>query len=649
MVHEHAAITIEQADWRELGENERAAELTALLDRDREQGYEPDSAPLMRLYLFDCGNRQYKFVWSHHHIIIDGWSIPVLLNELFATYDALSKHESPRLGPVRAYRDYIDWLQAQDRAEAEHYWRETLAGFTAPTPLPGAQQLFRGVQEDHDFDRYFATLTDAETKALRELARRLRLTLNTLAQGLWSLMISRYTGSEQVLFGATTSGRPAELSNVEGIIGLFLNTVPVYTTVDPRQTARDWLAAVQEGQLSARQYEYASLTDIQGWSDVPRGTQLFHSLMIFENYPDASALWEDRNAVRIRDMQSVGWTNFPLSAAVSVGSQLVLRLSYDLGYYTPATAAQVGETYLGLLRALLAQPDATVAELLQVPPPARADRQPDVLPAKEFEHFATGGTDGSIPRRFAAVAERYPDAVAVRTESGNWSYRELDARANAVAGSLVAAGLQPGDRAGLLLNHDALMIAGVLGTLKAGVTYVPLDPDAPQIRRQAIAHDADLTAIVTVDAHEAVADRTRNAEQPAVRSRDGRRRRRPAGRPRRRSASNRIHWPTYCSLRARRARQRASCRRIAMCCTRSRPIRTPCTWRTTDRLALFSPYGFDAAVQDIFGALLNGASVSPVSLKTAETPAEIVARITGTRRDRLPCHTYRVPLSVQPA
>ncbi|MBT8423313.1 MAG: amino acid adenylation domain-containing protein, partial [Gammaproteobacteria bacterium] len=626
VVHERATVTISTGDWRSLSENEQSAQLTALLNADREQGYELEHAPLMRLYLFDCGNQQFKFVWSHHHIIIDGWSIPVLLNELFSTYDALSRAEQPKLAPARSYRDYIDWLQAQNRDEAKQFWRETLAGFNAPTPLPGAQKIFRGVQEDHDFDRYFATLSAAETRALRELARRLRLTLNTLAQGLWSLMISRYTGNDKVLFGATTSGRPADLANVEDIIGLFLNTVPVYTTVDPKQSARDWLATVQDGQLSARQYEYASLTDIQGWSDVPRGKQLFHSLMIFENYPDASALWEDRNAVRIRDMQSVGWTNFPLSAAVSVGSQLVLRLSYDLGYYTPASAAQLGDTYLSLLRGLLAQPDASVAELLRLPVPALRDQQPAVRPDKEFEFFSTGGVDGNIPRRFSAIVARYPDSVAVRTAETQWSYRELDARANAVAADLLAAGISPGDRVGLLLNHDAPMIAGLMGAMKAGATYVPLDPDAPELRLRAITLDADLRAVVTVAEHVAAA-----TELAGINNR----------------ASSVVTVSPDAELTLPAPQISIEPDSLAYILFTSGSTGTPkgvmqthrntlhqvATYTNTlhlandDRLALFSPYGFDAAIQDIFGALLNGASVSPISLKTAETPATLVDRI----------------------
>jgi len=618
IVHRRANVTLQYEDWRQYETNDRETRLTNLINSDREHAFELHKPPLMRLFLIRWADTDYRFLWSHHHVIMDGWSIPVVLNELFTAYEAVVANQDPKLPTARNYRGYIEWLQDQDNAEAAAHWRAALAGFSAPTPLPGARQDWKGMQEQSVFAKHYATLSDEETRALRDLARRLRLTMNSLAQGLWSLLLSRYTGEDDVLFGATTSGRPAELRNVEDIVGLFLNTIPVRARIEPSMTAQQWLAGIQEDQLAARQHEYASLTDIQGWSDVPRGTPLFHSLLIFENYPDVSALWEDRNAVRVTGMQALGWTSFPLSAAVSVGSQLVLRLAYDTTYYDPATAAQIAELYSDTIRALLNNPNATVRDLLRLPAPARTGAAPGPRIDQAYEALPADAKSASLVSLFEAQVNRAPDAIAVATITERHTYAELNAYANRVAHALLSNGAAAGDRVGLMLGHSAIMPAGLLGVLKAGLAYVPLDTTAPEVRLQQIIADAGVCRLVCDAAnHERASVLAANAVSSLTVISASQDSHVDATNPGIKIDSDALAYILFTSGSTGTPKGVMQQHRNVV-----HHIRTyvdALHIDASDRLSLFAPYGFDAAVMDIYGALLTGACLCPIDMKSVES------------------------------
>ncbi|MCP4090429.1 MAG: non-ribosomal peptide synthetase, partial [Gammaproteobacteria bacterium] len=202
------------------------------------------------------------------------------------------------------------------------------------------------------------------TDKLQEFGRHNKLTLNTLVQGAWSILLSCYSAEEKIIFGATTSGRPAELKDVESMVGMFINTVPVAIQVSPDSQVLDWLAHLQEQQLNARQYEFVSIGEIQGWSDVPRGTPLFNTLLVFENYPEVSSLWSRNNdMLAIAAMRSVEWSNYPLTITVSVGSSFQLRLDYDRQYYVDETIEQIASHFLSLLENIAGNADCRVHEL----------------------------------------------------------------------------------------------------------------------------------------------------------------------------------------------------------------------------------------------------------------------------------------------
>jgi len=282
-------LELEEQDWRGFDESEQQSRLEVFLSHDRERGFGLDKAPLMRLALIRLDDNAYHFVWSHHHLLLDGWSQPILFQEVFGFYEAFSQGQDLHLPPPRPYRDYIAWLQQQDGAETEAFWRRTLQGFTAPTPLTVEGILEKEVgepdaglaKEGEGYASQRALLPAETMEALQTLARQNQLTLNTLVQGSWALLLSRYSGEEDVIFGATVSGRPPDLPGAETMVGLFINTLPVRVQIKPEATTLEWLKELQAKQAKLRQYEHSFLVDVQGWSDVPRDLPLFESLLVF--------------------------------------------------------------------------------------------------------------------------------------------------------------------------------------------------------------------------------------------------------------------------------------------------------------------------------------------------------------------------------
>ncbi|MCL5995558.1 MAG: condensation domain-containing protein, partial [Chloroflexi bacterium] len=255
VVHRETNMPLQQHDWSRLSPSEQAAQLEAFLQADRSHSFDVSKAPLMRLALMRLGANQWQFAWTHHHILLDGWSVPILLREVLTLYEAYRLGREATLPPTRPYRDYIAWLDQQDLSQAESFWRKALQGFTAPTPLtvdrPASSAA--GVAPYPELDIELPTQT---TAALHAMSREHQLTMNTLVQGAWALLLSRYSGEEDILFGATVSGRPAHLPGAESMVGLFINTLPVRVALPPHARLIPWLQQLQAQQAQLRQYEH---------------------------------------------------------------------------------------------------------------------------------------------------------------------------------------------------------------------------------------------------------------------------------------------------------------------------------------------------------------------------------------------------------
>ena len=297
-------------DWRGLPEAQQEAALQRYMEEDRATGFVLEQAPVLRFALFRVGEQAHWFVWSQHHVLMDGWSCSRVADEVFRLYHGWTSGKPVELARTRPYRDYVAWLERQDRDQAERFWRGVLAGFTAPTRLGVDRAAPAGAELRRDRR---AVVLDAEVTArLEHSARRMQVTLNTLLQGAWALLLSRYGGEDEVVFGSTGSGRAMELEGAQEMVGLFINTIPLRVPVPAEARLGAWLAGLQRAYAEARAYEHTPLVEVQGWSDVPRGTPLFESLFVFENYPmEEGGGGEADGRLRVTRTLGVEWTSIP--------------------------------------------------------------------------------------------------------------------------------------------------------------------------------------------------------------------------------------------------------------------------------------------------------------------------------------------------
>jgi len=489
IVHKHVQLPITEYDWRRYSAQEQALRWQQLLADDQANGFDFARAPLMRLALVQCSDKTHYFVWSYHHVLLDGWSAPLLIKDVFSAYHALRRGDAPSFPSVQPYSGYIAWLQKQDMGAAEAYWRSALGGFTAPTPL------IIDKTPDHAADSHAKeglALSASLSQALQAFAKHHQLTLNTLVQGAWGLLLSRYSGENDVVFGATVSGRPADMADIESMVGLFINSLPVRVKVTADSTALVWLQALFAQNQDMHRFEYAPLTHIQGWSDVPRGASLFESLLVFENYPIDQALTGNLDGLTIDEVSVVDQTSYPLTVSVFPGTELLLEISYAAGRFEAETIKRMLGHLQGLLEVFIEQPQTRLSEL----PFLNAAEQQQILLDWNATEVAYP-KDRYIHQLIEAQAEATPDAPAVAFEGQALTYAELNGKANRLAHYLLKQGVGPDVLVGVCVERSLEMVIGLLGILKAGGAYLPLDPSYPQDRLEFMLSDVAPPVILT--------------------------------------------------------------------------------------------------------------------------------------------------------
>ncbi|MGH3783584.1 MAG: non-ribosomal peptide synthetase, partial [Pseudonocardiaceae bacterium] len=389
----------------------------------------------------------------------------------------------------RPFGDYLHWLAAQDHVGAHQYWQHALSGFDSPTPLPYDRQPAEAHRAQSS-QSVRIELADEESARLRKVAQRNGLTLNTIIQGAWALLLSRYSTQTDVCFGATVSGRPADLPGAEDITGIFINTLPVRVEVDTAAGFIGWLQQVQTNQAEARRFDFVSLSELQTLSDIPGGTNLFDSIVIFENYPFNDEVAAARG-LQLRELQAIEITNYPLTLMVAPHQRLSIELSYDPTLFNSATIKRMADRLQLLLNGIAADPDRP---LFQLPWMSETERHQVLVKWNDTDHEMPAGTVSSL---FAEQVKRTPEATAVVTDDVSLGYAELDARANRLAHRLVRFGVQPECRVGLLMERSVDLVVAELAIVKAAGAYVPLDVRAPASRMRLLLTETATSVLLT--------------------------------------------------------------------------------------------------------------------------------------------------------
>ncbi|MGW9673071.1 amino acid adenylation domain-containing protein [Streptomyces koyangensis] len=395
VVRRQARIDVTTLDWRERDEAGRREATAAYLTADRARGLDLATAPLSRVAAALLGDDRVQLFWTFHHALLDGWSAMRLLAEVLAEYATLAGGGERTPRTPRPYREFVAWLLGQDHTEAERYWRRALAGWTAPTPLPCDHPRPPG-HTSASSARAELRVRDAEATALHTAARRAGVTMNTLVQGVWALLLSRWSGQDQVCFGATAAGRPAELDGVMDMIGLFINTLPVRVDADAGAPFDAWLRALQEQQAEARRHEHAPLHQLRRWAGMRGEEQLFDSVVIFENYPFDQKLVSDFG-LELVDIQADSGTNFPLNLIGYAADGLTLVLHHDPRLFEAATVRGLLDDLETVLTEIARDPHRTVGEVGAA-----------VRPRDNAAPRAPGAAPGAAPATGAPVAPRTP-------------------------------------------------------------------------------------------------------------------------------------------------------------------------------------------------------------------------------------------------
>ncbi|OKI00760.1 non-ribosomal peptide synthetase [Streptomyces sp. CB02923] len=474
-----------EADVSGLGRADAAAEAERLAAGERAERFDPAVPPLLRLLLIRLGAERHRLVITSHHVLMDGWSMPVLLSELTTVYAA--DGDARGLPAAARYRDYLAWLNRQDKDAAREAWRAELAGNDEPTLVAPADPARLPVVPESLISEIPADLT----RGLVELARARKLTVNTVVQGAWAMLLARLAGRDDVVFGATVAGRPDELPGVESMVGLFINTLPVRVQLDGGQPLHRLFAGIQERQTALMSHQHLGLGEIQ---KLAGPGAVFDTLVVFENYPAAPAGATGPDAFTLRFLEGRETSHYPFTLVVVPGERMLCKLDYRTDLFDRRAAEAVFARLVRVLEQVVADPSAPVGRT-------------GVLGADE-RHLVVAGWNAtaaeaagpSVPELFARRVASAPHAVAVRDERRALTYGELDAESGRVAAYLAGTGVRRGDRVAVVMERSVDLVVALLAVWKAGAAYVPVDAGYPAERIAFLLADSEPAAVLCSEA-----------------------------------------------------------------------------------------------------------------------------------------------------
>jgi amino acid adenylation domain-containing protein/non-ribosomal peptide synthase protein (TIGR01720 family) len=611
IVTRRVEIACQILDWRAFSRTEHEGRLDSFLRSDRAEGLDPRAAPLMRLTLIRLDENEWRLVWSHHHLILDASSLGLLLDEVMDLYDRLVRGEPLPEGSRRPYRDYVLWLEKQDRAAAEAFWRDTLSGFTAPTTLPLPR--FPSSVPDAAEGREELVLSTDLTASLEEFARRNHLSLETLAQGAFGIMLRRYCGEDDVVFGTIASGRSADLPGSERMVGLFLNAVPLRVRISGSDQVLPLLGRIDQARRSLEPFAHSSLLDLQRWSLLGRETPLFENLLVFESGIE-ERLWGEGSGgcVRLRNVRLYERAKYPITLIVTAGPRLKLELLWNGRRLEPGAARRMAAHIARLLEEMTAAPHLRLADLSFL---SEAERH-----QLSFEWAAVEDhpVDTCLHERFEAQVAARRDAVALVDEGEQLTYGCLNARANQIAHHLNSLGIGCESKVAICLERSAELVVSILGVLKAGAAYVPLDPNYPRERLEFMLRDVGASALLShhrlrerLPADHATVLIDLDAEGALMARRDDRNRGVP-------SYPDQLAYVIYTSGSTGTPKgveiTHANVMRLFQSTEENFRFGGEDVW------TLFHSYAFDFSVWELFGALLYGGRLVVVPYLTSRSP-----------------------------
>jgi len=492
LVHKHRPPEFHHADLCTSSSPAQDEEIAEFSTRDMERSFDLQANTLMRFAIFRIESDLHRVVWSYHHILLDGWSLGNVFGEFSSLYEAHHRTQHSLLPPARPYSRHIEWLQDHDAGRAHEFWRDRLEGVEQLTSIP--TQPGADPQAAYRMGELTFQLSETQGRSLQDVAHQAGATLSTLIQTGWAVVLSRYQETGDILFGSIVSGRPAEVDHIEQMVGLFINAIPVRIRVDEEQAFIDLLKIVQEQALEAEPYHYCPLPEIQALTSLQQG--LFDHLFIFENFPtDRAALATDGGAgLAIEDVVSHDETHYPFNLVVVPDELIEFRLTYDVGTYPTQQIQQVRDHLLSALACIVQTPTIPVSQI-QILSDAERHQLHQFQGEIEVEPASPISTALDL---FHEQVGNFPTLTALIVGDREMTYEALNQRANQLARYLIAQSTIDLDTpVGIMIDRSERMVIAVLGVLKAGLAYLPLDTSEPEERVLFMLSDADVGIVLT--------------------------------------------------------------------------------------------------------------------------------------------------------
>lgn len=495
VVLKNRPFQLDVVDIQDLSESEQLERIDRFKQKDQLRGFDLSKDLLMRASVFQTGPSSYRWIWSYHHILLDGWCFGLVVQELFAIYHALL-HDIPyRLEPVKPYKEYIQWLEKQDKQASLEYWTQSLAGFEGQSTFKEQRKQ----TNEHELGDIEWAMSKEETAALSELALQQNATLSSALQSAWSILLSRYQRSNDVLFGTVVSGRPSDLAGVDRMVGLFINVIPRRIQLTDQMTFRSLLSETQQQSLAAEPHQYIPIYDIQAKAGQQ---QLIDHIVVFENVPAAKKdEQESLLGFTVEDMNVYEKSNYDLNLLASPGEQLQLKLAFNQRAFDPAFVRKLKDQLTLLIKGAIKHPDQSVHTLTLVTKQEK-QRMLEEWNAPELEHDQL-----YLTKWFEHNVRKQPNAVALSAGDHTMTYAELNEQANRLARHLQKNGVGHQTVTAILAERTPELIVSLLAVLKAGATYVPIDPDYPESRIQYMLKDSGATHLLT---HSSFINQTRS-------------------------------------------------------------------------------------------------------------------------------------------
>ena len=491
-VHGPLKIPWANEDWRDMSPDDQYQKFESFIKADRAKGFDLEKPPLVRIFIVKLDDKKYRFCLSHHHIVMDGWSRSNLFKELFYRYEHAINKTPVSLDPITPFKKFVEKMTGPGSNDTETYWRDQLRGYRSSTPIPAAITNPKKLLAGKNMKEKELIIGKEESLFIRSTASKYNITLNTVFQGVWAILLSSYAGEDEVIFGTTVSGRNMDLKGIQSMVGVFINSLPVTVKINKEMGLLSWLQYIQDNQINREPHAQTPLSDIQKWSEFPSGSSLFESILVFENYPIGFSLEENETNIKVDDVKFFEQTNFPLTVIIIPGNEIYIKFLYDSFYFDEVRFNIFLKHVEELLTRILHDPYRSVGNISFI------SRDEQKLILENWNDTGTKFEDHrTIPELFNSIAVMQPAAPALWFKGNGMNYGELNSRVNQLSHYLLKKGLKKGEIIGVCLERSLEMVISLMGILKAGGIYLPMEPTDPIKRLDFIIKDASPAYIIS--------------------------------------------------------------------------------------------------------------------------------------------------------